>query len=173
MDGYKGRLCWRRDIPLDDFFSFSSRSLRKQFAQAIGQGPGLAVPNRAAVDFGDGGELAHGAGAEHFVSTIDFSERKVALGVRDVVRAADFQDDGAGDAFGAGDSVRREDVAAVDDEDMRGIGFRDEAASVEHEGVVGVRDIRLDFGEDRLNQIVVVNFGIEAVRWKTANATGD
>jgi len=61
--------------------------------------------------------------------------------VGNAVCAADFQHDGAGDAFGAGDGAGRENFATRDDEDMRGVCLGDEAAGIEHQGIVGAGNV--------------------------------
>ena len=97
---------------LKNWLAFGTRFFGEELAEAARHGAETAWADGAAIDFGDGGEFAHGAGAEHFVGSIDFGQRQVALGVGDVCCAADFQDDGAGDAFGAGDGAGGEDFAA-------------------------------------------------------------
>ncbi len=75
----------------------------------------------------------------------------------------ELEDRGAGDALGAGDEPARLDRAVADDEDVGRVGLGDEAAGVEHQRVVRAGVIRLDLGQDRLDQVGVVDSGIEHV----------
>jgi hypothetical protein len=54
-----------------------------------------------------------------------------------------------------------------------GVGLGDEAAVVEHHGVVGAGHVRLDLGQDRRQQVVMVDLRVEAVRRRAAHARGD
>src|SRR4029450_5617031 len=74
------------------------------------QGTGAAVADRAAVDAGDGGELAHGAGAEGLVGAVELGEGEVGFDGGDGVAGAEIEDGGAGDAFGAGDGAGGEEA---------------------------------------------------------------
>ena len=60
----------------------------------------------------------------------------------------------------------------LNDEDVCRVRFRDEATLIEHQRVVRSRRVRFDFGEDRLQQIVVMNLRVQAVRRKSAEAAG-
>ena len=152
---------------------------RRQLAEQRGQPPrhraDAAVADRAAVDVRDRGELAHRAGAEHLVGAIDLGQREVASPrAGDVVRAAQFEDGGAGDAFGTGDgAAASRTTPRCDEEQVRGVGFGDEAARVEHQRVVGAGGVGFDLGQDRLDQVVVVDLRVEAVGRKAADAAGD
>lgn len=59
------------------------------------------------------------------------------------------------------------------DEDIGGIGFRHIAEDVEHDRVINVCDVGLDFGEDVVDQIVVMDFGVDAHGGIAANRGGD
>ena len=59
------------------------------------------------------------------------------------------------------------------DEDIGGIGFGYVAENVEHDRVINTCDIGFDFGEDVVNQIVVVDFGVDAHGWIAADRGGD
>jgi hypothetical protein len=53
------------------------------------------------------------------------------------------------------------------------IRFRDESARVEHERVIRAGLVRFDFGQDRVQQIGVMNPRIENFRRRTANLGRD
>lgn len=59
------------------------------------------------------------------------------------------------------------------DEDIGGIGFRYIAKDVEHDRVINACDIGFDFGEDVVDQIVVMDFGVDAHGRIAANRGGD
>ena len=59
------------------------------------------------------------------------------------------------------------------DEDIGGIGFGYIAEDVEHDRVVNACDIGLDFGEDVVDQIVVMDFGVDAHGRIAASRGGD
>lgn len=61
----------------------------------------------------------------------------------------------------------------IDEKDVRRVGFGDEASRIEHQGIIGPGVIGFQFREDRLNQIIVVNLRVEAVRRKSTDAAGD
>ena len=56
---------------------------------------------------------------------------------------------------------------------MRRVRFGNEPAGVEHERIVGAGLIGFNFGENRVEQIGVVNTGIENVRWRPAELACD
>ena len=59
------------------------------------------------------------------------------------------------------------------DEDIGGIGFGYIAEDVEHDRVINACDIGFDFGEDVVDQIVVMDFGVDAHGRIAANRGGD
>lgn len=59
------------------------------------------------------------------------------------------------------------------DKDIGGIGFGYIAEDVEHDCVINACDIGLDFGEDVVDQIVVVDFRVDAHGRIAANRGGD
>ena len=59
------------------------------------------------------------------------------------------------------------------DKDIGGIGFGNIAEDVEHDRIINACDIGLDFGEDVVDQIVVMDFGVEAHGGIAANRGGD
>ena len=87
--------------------------------------------------------------------------------------AADLEDDAPRDAFRAGDVAARLDLAVGHDEHVRGVRLGDEALPVEHERVIGAGVVRLDLREDRLDEIAVVDLGVEAVRREAPHAACD
>ena len=60
-----------------------------------------------------------------------------------------------------------------DDEDIGGIGFGYIAEDVEHDRVINACDIGFYFGEDVVNQIIVMDFGVDAHGRIAANRGGD
>ena len=67
----------------------------------------------------------------------------------------------------------RDERPFFDDKDIGGIGFGYIAEDVEHDRVVNACDIGLDFGEDVVDQIVVMDFGVNAHGRIAANRGGD
>ena len=67
----------------------------------------------------------------------------------------------------------RDKCPFFDDEDIGGIGFGYIAEDVEHDRVINACDIGLDFGEDIVDQIIVVDFGVDAHRRIASNRGGD
>ena len=59
------------------------------------------------------------------------------------------------------------------DEDIGGIGFGNIAENVEHDRVINACHIGLDFGEDVVDQVVVMDFGVDAHGRIAANRGGD
>ncbi len=59
------------------------------------------------------------------------------------------------------------------DEDIGGIGFGYIAEDVEHDRIVNACYVGLDFGEDIVNQIVVMDFGVDAHGRIAASRGGD
>ena len=59
------------------------------------------------------------------------------------------------------------------DEDIGGIGFGYIAEDVEHDRVINARYVGLDFGEDIVDQIVVMDFRVDAHGGIAANRGGD
>ena len=59
------------------------------------------------------------------------------------------------------------------DEDIGGIGFGYIAEDVEHDRVINACDIGFYFGEDIVDQIVVMDFGVDAHGRIAANRGGD
>ena len=83
------------------------------------------------------------------------------------------QDRRSGDALRTGDRARRGQRAVDDGEKVRRVRLGDEPATVEHQRVVGPGDVRLHLGEDRVEQVVVVDLRVEDVRTRPAGARGD
>jgi hypothetical protein len=54
--------------------------------------------------------------------------------------------------------------AGDDREQVRGVGLGDEPALVEHQRVVGPGRVGLELGQDRVEQVVVVDLRVEHVR---------
>ena len=54
-----------------------------------------------------------------------------------------------------------EDLAAMHAEEVHVVGFRDEAVLVEHDGGISASEVGFDFGQDVVQQVIVVDFGIE------------
>ena len=104
---------------------------------------------------------------------VDLGQRQVADLVRDAVRGAELEHRCARDALGAGHGARRAHPPAIDDEHVRRVGLRDEAAHVEHQRIVGAGDVGLDLRQDRLDQVVVMDLGVEAIGRKAPHAGGD
>src|SRR5262249_54733383 len=84
-----------------------------------------------------------------------------------------FQDRRPRDALRAGDHPARPYHAAIDDKDVRGIRLGHEAAQVKQERVVGTGGVGLDLGQDRGDQIAVVDFRVQAVWRRSADAASD
>ena len=113
-------------------------------------------------------------GAEHLVGAVGLGERQVALLAGDAVRRGTARAPRARVMpSGQATSARREHAAAVHDEHVRRVRLGDEAAHVEHQRVVGAGDVGLDLGEDRLEQVVVVDLRVEAVGREAPHAAGD
>ena len=56
---------------------------------------------------------------------------------------------------------------------MGGVGLRHEAVNIEQDRVIRARGIRLDLGENRLKQVVVMDLGIETIGRKSPDRAGD
>ena len=56
---------------------------------------------------------------------------------------------------------------------MRGIRLGNQSVNVEHERVVGAGVVRLDLGQNRVEQIGVMNLRIENLRRRSAELTRD
>ena len=91
----------------------------------------------------------------------------------DAVPPAKLQHDAARDPLRTGRLRAGQHLAAVYHEDVRGVGFRHEAAHVEHQGVVGPSDVGLDFRQYRLDKVAMMDLGVEAVRREAADGAGD
>jgi len=87
--------------------------------------------------------------------------------------AAQFEDRAARDAFRTGVLVTGQYLAAVDQEDVCRIRLGDEAAQVEHQGIISPGGVGLNLGEDRLEQVAVMDLRVKTVGRKAANAAGD
>src|SRR5204863_8375628 len=74
---------------------------------------------------------------------------------------ADFDDGGASDSFRAGEDAAGGHLAFAHNEDMSRVRLSDEAAGVEHEGVVGAGIVGFDLGQNGIEQIGVMNLAIE------------
>ena len=92
--------------------AFLPCSLAEELAETLGHRPRFAAADGAAIDAGNGGQFAHGAGAEHLVGPIDLCQREVALGMRNGVLAAELKHHGPRDALRTGDGARRGYLAA-------------------------------------------------------------
>jgi hypothetical protein len=69
--------------------------------------------------------------------------------------------------------VWRDEHPAFDDEKIRRVGFRHEAVHVQHKRVVGPGHVRLNLGEDVVEQVAMVDLGVETRRRVAANGGGD
>ena len=135
--------------------------------------PGLAVADGAAVDRGDRRQAAHRAGDEHLVGVVEVGQAEVADVAGQAGLRGEFEHRRAGDPLRAGERRRRAQPPAGDQEKVGGVGLGDESAMVEHHRVVGARGVRLDLGQDRRQQVVVVDLRIQAVRRWPPHAGGD
>ena len=142
-------------------------------AQAIGDGARFAVADGAAIDLEDGREFAHRARGEALVGCMDFGEGHVALDHFDARIACEVNCDAARDAGQAGIRMGGYQRVVFGDEDVGGIGFGNISKNVEHDRVVNACDIGLDFGEDVVDQIVVMDFGVDAHGRVAAHRGGD
>ena len=143
------------------------------FAQVVGDGTGFAVADGAPIHFEDGREFAHSACGEAFVRCIDFGKRCVAFGNFDAQVAREIDYDTSCNAGQAGIRMGRDERSFFYDEDIGGIGFGNIAEDVEHDRVINACDIGLDFGEDVVDQIVVMDFGVDAHGRIAASRGGD
>ena len=66
-----------------------------------------------------------------------------------------------------------EQVVVFDQEDVGGVGFRDIAVDVQHDGVVHARHVGFDFGQDVVDQVVVVDLRVDALGGIAADGGGD
>jgi hypothetical protein len=108
----------------------------------------FAVADDPIVDLNDTGEFAHGASAKDFVGAVNIDWRQVRFDAPDFLGGANLDDGGAGDSFRAGEDAAGGHIAFAHDEDMSRVGFGNEAAGIEHEGIVGAGIVRFDLGQN-------------------------
>ena len=76
----------------------------------------------------------------------------------------DFQNERTGNSRQASVRERRKQPGFAHHKYVRVVGFRNETAVIEHQGGVGARDIGLYDGENIVDQVVVVDLGIDELR---------
>ena len=150
---------------------------RSEIGQQLGQPrrdrPGGAVADLPPVDGDHRSDPAHRAGHEDLVGRVELGQRVVADHALDAGLGGELEHRAPGDPLGARGRRRCAQHAPGHQEDVGRVGLGDEAPVVEHQGVVGAGGVGLDLGEDRGQQVGVVDLRVEAVRRRTAHARGD
>eukprot|EP00960_Hanusia_phi_P077917 768755-Hanusia_phi.AAC.6 len=126
-----------------------------------------------AIDLGHRQDAAHGPCGERLVACVDFSERDVPLLNLQPLLPRNLDHVAASDAGQAAVRSGGQDDTIADDEEVGGVGLRDKAVAVEHEGVVDVGVVGLDLGEDVVQQVVVVDLAVQKRRRVPADARAD
>ena len=113
------------------------------------------------VDLNHAGKFAHCAGAKHFVSTINVDQRQIGFDAADFFGGGDLDHSCASNSFRTRNDFTRGQVAFTHDENVGRVGFGNEPADVEHQRVIRVCVVRLNFGQNRIEQVGVMDSGIE------------
>lgn len=139
---------------------------------------GRAAAHVAAVDGNHRRQLAHGARGEDLVSGMELCKRHAPLDDGDAEIFAEIDDRLARDAgkacvrMGCGynaPSSRDEwmgDAGMIilgDTEEVGGVGFGYKTFDVEHDGVGGTSVVGLDFGENVVDQVAVMDLAVDAL----------
>mmetsp|Transcript_7538 Transcript_7538/g.31195 ORF Transcript_7538/g.31195 Transcript_7538/m.31195 type:complete len:351 (-) Transcript_7538:205-1257(-) len=128
-------------------------------------GARCAVADGALFDHDDRRELAHGARREDLVGAQELGERDAldVAGDAEVGRDA-VDEEPPRDARQAVVGVGRQQDAVAHGEEVGAIRLGDVALDVEHDRVGRAGGVGGDFGEDVVDEVVVMDFGVEALR---------
>jgi hypothetical protein len=121
-----------------------------------------------------GANPAHRPGDEQLVGGIELGQAVITDQAADASRGRELEHGGRGDSLRARGGRRSSQHAIGDQEDVGRLRLRDEAAVIEHQRVIRPRGGGLDPGENRRQQVVVMNLGIQAVgQRRPPHARGD
>lgn len=160
----------------DELFTFAGGEFLIKRGESLGEWASGAVGDGSTINFADPGEFAHGAGGEDFAGAVDLGHRDIAFGEVDAVRSTQIEDGAAGDTFGASDEAACQQgrfALARDDEDMGCVGFSQKALFIEHDCIVCTGIVGFDLGENGLDEVAMVDLGVEAIGRESAGAGGD
>src|SRR5262245_15680691 len=133
----------------------------------------VTITDRPTIHSGHAGDLAHGTGTEYLLGGVQLRQAEVAYLVRNGGHIGKREHGLPGDALRAGYRSGGDESGIDDDEQVGGVGLRDEAPAVEHHSIVGSGGVRLHFGQDGVEQVVVVDLRVEHVRGGPAHTSRD
>mmetsp|Transcript_17745 Transcript_17745/g.45870 ORF Transcript_17745/g.45870 Transcript_17745/m.45870 type:complete len:448 (-) Transcript_17745:538-1881(-) len=145
----------------------------KRCAQLCGPLAHHAIADAAAVDAHDGGELTHSPRREYLIRRVKFGQADPSLDGGDANLVGEREHRGACDAGEAMVGSGREQNTVLHHEEVGGIRLGDEAIDVQHDRVRGARVVGLDFGEDVVDQVVVMDLRVDALRRVAPVGGGD
>jgi len=132
----------------------------------------VALGNAPAVHFYNVGQSAHGARGEGFIGGVQFSQREVSFPHGNPSFCSLIYDELSGQSWQAGMGKGRQQFTPAHQEEVGRIGFGQEATVIEHHRIVHTGDIGLDFSEDVVEQVVVVNVAVQKLGAIAPDRTG-
>ena len=104
---------------------------------------------------------SHGPSGEDFIRSIKLDETEIPFTGRDAQFSCQFQDIPSGDSRQARMAKWRAQLIPLHKEQIGCIGLCHKSTLIQHDGIVHTCMVGLDFRQDVVEQVVVVNFGVE------------
>ena len=115
-----------------------------QLLQALRHRSGPAITDNSTIRFQYRGQLTHRAGREHFVRCIQLRQREIPFRCRYSLCCGDVENHLPSQSWQACIGMRRQDLAGLDEKQVRIVGLRNEAVEVEHYRGIDPGNVRLD-----------------------------
>ena len=133
------------------------------FLQLPRNATGLALTDDPPIYFQDRSQFAHRPRREAFIRGIDFRQGQASFVASEPALPSQVNDHSPRNAWQAIVGSGSEQRSFAYQEKIGGVGFREEAFQIQHDGIVRAGGVGLDLGQNVVDEIVVMNLGIDAL----------